>query len=87
MTPVTFDKNGLPVPPKKVSFDSKGLPVPPQKKSEVETFAKDLEIGGNLGISEAPLPKDKRLTYNDLENLFVSVNEADKKLYQYLAAE
>ena len=80
MTPVTFDKNGLPVPPKKVSFDSKGLPVPPQKKSEVETFAKDLEIGGNLGISEAPLPKDKRLTYNDLENLFVSVNEADKKL-------
>lgn len=55
MTPVTFDKNGLPVPPKKVSFDSKGLPVPPQKKSEVETFAKDLEIGGNLGISEAQL--------------------------------
>jgi len=39
-----------------------------------------LETGGGAGISEVPLPKDKRLTYNDLENLFVSVNEADKKL-------
>jgi hypothetical protein len=36
--------------------------------------------GGGAGTLEAPLPKGKRLTYNDLEGLFVSVNEADKKL-------
>ena len=53
MTPVKFDKDGLPVPQKqeKVSFDNDGLPVPIKKKEVSEVVSKD---GGKAGISEAP---------------------------------
>ena len=54
MTPVKFDKDGLPVPQKqeKVSFDTDGLPVPIKKKEVSEVVSKN---GGKDGTSEVPL--------------------------------
>lgn len=80
MVPVKFDKDGLPI-PQKVSFDKEGLPVPVKKKEVSEPI---LPIGGKAGTSEVPLGGEKspkKLTYNDLEKLYVDVNEADKNLF------
>ncbi len=58
MTPVKFDKDGLPVPQKqeKVSFDTDGLPVPIKKKEVSEVVSKN---GGKDGTSEVPLVSEK----------------------------
>lgn len=48
-----------------------------------ESLAGGLKSGGKVGTSEARLVSEKptkKLTYNDLEQLYVNVNEADKKL-------